>query len=491
MPSNSTQHNDTKSSLTDEEPHDKPAPRAKRLDFKIARQYITRPIILIFCVIVGCLGIIYFAWSSLQDIEKALPITIVQQQRDIALLVQDASDLAWQARLANSAPSPENNQKILDQVSRVEKRMKHMRTTYNFDNLVGASAMHSVISPALADIRRWLTSGVYNQPADSPVVIALVETRTNDAINTMRPMFAMTQQNTFNILRKQSSQILTFRNSIVFFLVGVLLITLVVVFQMYKLKKIDQALFEAREAAEKASRAKSEFLATMSHEFRTPLNAILGFSEMMQEQFFGPLGVNAIGSEKYTEYTHDIHHSGKHLLSLVNDVLDIAAIEAGKRSLKRTQIDTLSLIEDCTKSIEKRARDNNIDLIIDVPKSIPMLYADKRAVTQILLNLLSNAIKFTDKDGQVLIKATSENKQVKIMVKDSGIGISPERLPTITDAFTQGDADPHRAQEGTGLGLTIAKALIEEHEGFLELKSELGKGTQVSMNLPCWGNSKT
>ncbi|OUS11300.1 hypothetical protein A9Q97_07370 [Rhodospirillales bacterium 47_12_T64] len=456
-----------------------------RLDLKFARRYITRPIILIFCVLAGCLGIIYFSWSSLQDIEKALPITVAKQERDIALLVQDVSDLAWQARLANSAPSGKHTQEILDQVARVENRLELMRNTYNFDNLVGASAMHAVITPALGDIKRWLTKGVFNLPPGSPVVIALVNTRATDAINTMRPMFAKAQQNTFTILSKQSSQILIFRNSIVFFLAGVLLVMVIVVFQMYRLKKIDQALFEAREAAEMANRTKSEFLATMSHEFRTPLNAILGFSEMMQEQFFGPLGANDLGSKKYTEYTNDIHHSGQHLLSLVNDVLDIAAIEAGKRPLINKQIDTLELLKDCLKSIEKRARDNNIDLLLDAPKDIPMLYADKRSVTQILLNLLSNAIKFTETNGRVKITVSSENKLITIIVKDNGIGISPDRLSTITEAFTQADNNPHRAQEGTGLGLSIAKALTEAHDGTLLITSEPGQGTEVSVTLPC------
>ncbi|MEH6631425.1 MAG: HAMP domain-containing sensor histidine kinase [Halopseudomonas aestusnigri] len=460
---------------------------SRRLDLRLARRYITRPIILIFCVLAGCLGIIYFSWFSLQDIEKALPITVAKQERDIALLVQDVSDLAWQAKLANSNPTTKQIQEILNQVSRIESRLGLMRGTYNFDSLVGASAMHAVITPALADIKRWLSVGVYNLPADSPVVIALVDTRATDAINTMRPMFAKAQQQTFTILSKQSSQILTFRNAIIFFLVGVLLITVIVIFQMYRLKKIDQALFEAREVAEKASKAKSEFLATMSHEFRTPLNAILGFSEMMQEQFFGPLGSNTIGSEKYTEYANDIHHSGKHLLSLVNDVLDIAAIEAGKRSLTNKQIDTLEVLEDCIKSVEKRARDNNIDLILNVPKGIPTLYVDKRAITQIMLNLLSNAIKFTEKNGQVEVQAISERKRIKITVKDNGIGISADRLPTITDAFSQGDANPHKAQEGTGLGLSIAKALIEAHKGTLHVRSKLGQGTEVSVTLPCWG----
>ncbi|WP_419904898.1 sensor histidine kinase [Kiloniella sp.] len=468
-----------------------PTRQQRRLDLKVARQYITRPIILIFCVLAACLGTIYFSWSSLQDIEKALPITIAKQQRDIAILVQDVSDLAWQAKLTNSKPTPEHIQEILDQVAKIESHLTLMRNTYNFDNLVGASAMHAVITPALADIKHWLTNGVYNLPASSQVVITLVDTRATDAINTMRPMFAMTQQKTFSTLSHQSSQILTFRNSIVFFLVGMFLVTVVVIFQMYRLKKIDQDLFEAREAALKASRAKSEFLATMSHEFRTPLNAILGFSEMMQEQFFGPLGTNTLGSEKYAKYTNDIHHSGKHLLSLVNDVLDIAAIESGKLPLHRKQLDTLDILEDSFKSLGKRARDNNVELLMDVPKGIPALYADKRAITQIMLNLLSNAIKFTEPNGLVKVFASSDNKCIKITVVDTGVGIPPDRLPTITDAFTQAESNPHRTQEGTGLGLSIAKALIEAHKGTLSIRSQVGKGTEVSVLLPCWGTASS
>ena len=480
-------------------PSNKFEKQSRRLDLRMARKYITRPIMLIFCVLGGCLGLIVFAWSSLQDIERALPITIAKQERDVALLVQDVSDLAWLTKLSSTAPSAQNNKEILDQIARIESRLGLLRGTYSFDNLVGASAMHAVITPALNDIKLWMSEGIQGVPANSPMVRALIETRATDAIQTMRPLFTKAQQTTFSILNEQSTKILNFRNSIVFFLLGILLTTVIIIFQMYRLKKIEHSLFIARETAEKANKAKSEFLATMSHEFRTPLNAILGFSEMMQEQYFGPLGADKLAADKYYEYTNDIHHSGRHLLSLVNDILDVAAIEAGKRYLSMKKIDTEALLRECLKSIEKRADDSHIKLKVDIQKGISTLYADKRSVAQIVLNLLSNAIKFTDQGGVITLSAAqykgkhdrnkAGNKKargfIEITVKDTGIGIASDRLPTITDPFIQADSNPHRTQEGTGLGLSIAKALIEAHDGSLHISSDLGEGTEVTFLLPC------
>ncbi|MBC8239766.1 MAG: PAS domain-containing sensor histidine kinase [Alphaproteobacteria bacterium] len=244
-------------------------------------------------------------------------------------------------------------------------------------------------------------------------------------------------------------------------------------------KHAEKALQSALVDAERANTAKSEFLATMSHEFRTPLNAILGFSEMLRAQYFGPLG-----SDNYREYAHDIYTSGAHMLSLINDILDISAIEAGKRALVKEAINVDDMLKICIKGVEKMADDGGIKLSLDVPHGVPLLYADKRSAIQIVQNLLSNAVKFTDRGGDVTVSAVPGDQKLMIKVQDTGAGIPPDKLQDITDPFFQTHSDPHIAQQGTGLGLAIVKSLVEAHDGELAFESETGKGTSVTVTFP-------
>ncbi len=236
---------------------------------------------------------------------------------------------------------------------------------------------------------------------------------------------------------------------------------------------------KALNEAEKSSRAKTEFLATMSHEFRTPLNAILGFSEMLRSQYFGPLG-----DVKYQDYANDIHNSGEHMLALVNDVLDVSAIEAGKRSMEKEKINIDTLFSDCIRKVKNHADNNRLHLSLKISNNLPSLYADKRSATQIIFNLLSNAIKFTKKGGEVLLSAKVDKGCIVISIKDTGIGIPANKLSVITEPFSQANDNPHNTQEGTGLGLNIVKSLIEAHEGELSIDSEVEKGTTVTVTFP-------
>jgi len=245
-------------------------------------------------------------------------------------------------------------------------------------------------------------------------------------------------------------------------------------------KATEEALQEALAQAERANQAKSEFLATMSHEFRTPLNAILGFSEMMRTQCFGPLG-----SENYTEYASDIYNSGEHMLGLVNDILDISAIEAGKRPMVKETIDVAELLSDCVRSVDHSVNGSGVVLSVEpVPADLPYLYADRRSIAQIVLNLLSNAIKFTDRGGIISVTVTGRDGRVAIEVSDTGVGIEADRLDSITEPFSQTYTDPHQPQEGTGLGLSIVKSLVEAHDGELVIASQVGTGTTVTVTLP-------
>lgn len=247
-------------------------------------------------------------------------------------------------------------------------------------------------------------------------------------------------------------------------------------------KKTEADLNKALVDAEQANRAKSEFLATMSHEFRTPLNAILGFSEMLRAQYLGPLGV-----KNYEEYANDIHLSGEHLLALINDILDISAIEAGKRVMTPESITIRDLIYDCVHNMEKLARDKGVEVLQDIPDDLPLVQADKRSLIQIIYNILSNALKFTNEGGIVQIIASQQDDEILLQIEDSGIGISASDLANITQPFAQVNSDPHNVREGTGLGLSIVKSLVEAHGGKLDIVSVVGTGTTVRIHIPTGG----
>ncbi|MBO6949873.1 MAG: PAS domain S-box protein [Rhodospirillales bacterium] len=248
-------------------------------------------------------------------------------------------------------------------------------------------------------------------------------------------------------------------------------------------RKINQkALNDALIASEQANRAKSEFLATMSHEFRTPLNAIIGFSEMLKEQYFGKLG-----ADSYVDYANDIHRSGKHMLDLVNDILDFSAIEASKRQMHPERFSFRDVLKDGIRSIEAQLRDKHLSLKQDVATDLPNIVADKRSIYQIVLNLLSNAAKFTEPEGGITVTARVDGNMFEFSVTDTGVGIAADQLATITEPFSQSRTNAHIAGTGTGLGLTIVKSLIEAHDGKLKIESEQNVGTCVTVRLPLTG----
>ena len=246
-------------------------------------------------------------------------------------------------------------------------------------------------------------------------------------------------------------------------------------------KVAEEAMEVAMREAELANRAKSEFLANMSHELRTPLNAIIGFSEIIQSETFGP-----VGSAKYREYVTDIHDSGKHLLALINDVLDLSKIEAGQMQLHEQAVDVPAVIRSAMGFMTERAREGGVTLAAELgPDPLPLLRADRRMVMQILVNLLSNAVKFTPSGGRVAVKAwCGPHGGYVVQVVDSGIGMALEDIPKALARFGQVDSGLQRAHEGTGLGLPLTKSLIELHGGSLDLQSEAGVGTTVTVCFP-------
>jgi signal transduction histidine kinase len=235
---------------------------------------------------------------------------------------------------------------------------------------------------------------------------------------------------------------------------------------------------EKTQQLEIANRHKSEFLANMSHELRTPLNAVIGFSEVLLERMFGEV------NEKQEEYLQDILSSGKHLLSLINDILDLSKIEAGRMELEAQPFDLPAAFDNALTLIRERASRNSIGLGVHVDPRIGEVVADERKVKQVLLNLLSNAVKFTPEGGTITMSAVLNGGMVEISVADTGIGIAPEDQATVFEEFRQVGTDYARKREGTGLGLALARRLVEIHGGTLTLQSELGKGSTFTFTIP-------
>ncbi|MBF0393510.1 MAG: PAS domain S-box protein [Alphaproteobacteria bacterium] len=244
--------------------------------------------------------------------------------------------------------------------------------------------------------------------------------------------------------------------------------------------RVERELFHAKDIAENATRAKSDFLAHMSHELRTPLNAVIGFSDIILAETFGP-----VGNARYRDYIQDIRRSGEHLLGVISDILDLSKIEAGKLELAERPTDVSAVVEDALSMIRQTAEARNCIISNNVPGNLPPILADQRRLTQVMINLLSNAVKFTPAGGHVMAAAEIEpDGALLLKITDTGIGIAPEDLSRVTDVFVQGNIHVAREAAGAGLGLPLAKHLIELHGGRLEIASQIGVGTTVSLWFP-------
>ncbi|WP_119167455.1 sensor histidine kinase [Algihabitans albus] len=552
-------------------------------------------------------GLITYVQEGVTRVQHGLPVEVVSQQRDVAVLVHDLSALVrslegTRRQLAENRDLDEARYQLL----RARIIVDQVRHSYNLDNLVGASALHAVLHPALIDLNRWLNDGVHGAEAESDLVLDLALLRADNALSQVSALFEQSNIAALNLLRDQEAALDRFQAGFLAVAValaalalglavfvirqrvselaaskaqqrlmlamatmpvgvalfdsdcclvacnsryrdlwgfteeeakpGAALTTLAKTYarieemtpeeatafmkrrlQLYSLEQdtvrrevrkngrvieihhrcmsdgsavatyedvtertaSERALRAAKEEAEFANRAKSEFLANMSHELRTPLNAIIGFSEVMSHEAFGPL------QGRYLSYVRDIQASGRHLLSLISDILDLSKVEAGQHELQEERIEFEKLISDTLRLVSERGEFNRARVKIEGSEKAPALWVDHRALVQILLNLLSNALKFSDAATDVTVRADLDSAgRPQISVVDRGIGISPEEIDKVMQPFTQLESAHARRYQGTGLGLTIASNLAELHGGSLAIESTSGKGTAITLTLP-------
>jgi signal transduction histidine kinase len=245
-------------------------------------------------------------------------------------------------------------------------------------------------------------------------------------------------------------------------------------------KRAEEELTGARRQAEIASSHKSDFLAKISHEMRTPLNAIIGFAEVMIEERFGP-----VGSERYRDYLKDIHQSGAHLISLINDLLDLSKIEAGKLELDFTSVDLNDVAKQCISIMQPQANRERIIIRTALAEQLPPVVADLRSIRQIALNLLSNSVKFTKPGGQVILStSTTDRGEVVLRVRDTGVGMTEEEVSAALEPFRQLATSGRDTREGTGLGLPLTKALVEANRASFTIKSAVNSGTLIEIAFP-------
>ena len=260
---------------------------------------------------------------------------------------------------------------------------------------------------------------------------------------------------------------------------GKLALVVCIGFDITEQQKFESDLIEARNQAEMANRAKSSFLANMSHELRTPLNAIIGFSQIIRDRLFGD------SLDRYTGYANDIHNSGVDLLDLINGILDMSKLEAGKHELREQWVDLGELIDSSSRQIEHRTRPGEITLVESVPATLPKLKGDQFAIKRILVNLLSNAAKFTEPGGRVEVAAACRpDNRIEIRISDTGIGIPAHAIDQVYQPFFQVENAASRRFEGTGLGLDITKRLVDLHDATIEIASTENVGTTVTVTFP-------
>ena len=434
----------------------------------------------ITAVLVGLFVTIYVFHSTLLDIERSLPIVETEQERDLTSLYQEFTVLAKAITMAKSEPSEPHLKAARNAAQKVDKRLKQLRSKYNFDNLIGASAIHAIVSPAVFDIEQWLQAGIYDYPPSSPAVLNLLNRRADSALTKFAHQLTSTRETATATLRDQGVRIRHLHWVIIALLGFISAMIVVLIGLVVRHQKTQRDLELAKELAERANQSKSEFLASMSHDLRTPLNAIIGFSEILRNTLFGPLG-----DRRYEEYAKDIHDSGSLLLNLIDDILDISKVEAGKYKLSDTELDIAGLLRTCFRQLAPSAEAARLTLLAEIPSDFPALRGDERTLIQILNNLLSNATKFTPEGGKITVSAKLDKSTgIVLAVSDTGVGMTESDLAKVRQPFEQAHLTASEHPKGTGLGLYLSAKFMKLFGGSLGIESEPDKGTTITLRFP-------
>jgi len=415
---------------------------------------------------------IWVATNRLTRIEKTLAVELPALDRHTSWLLVELERL-------NSALhylEPGQGREQLDQVS-FDLDLAYVRV----EHIISISGELSIVVTAVEEILplfKRIETFVAMDQIDASVLKDL-RTQLSVMKAEIRRYSVELNNKTLYAINAQTEELRSFQAAVLVFGSLIAAAAVVIFWLLLRQQKISEGLEIAKKRAEAATLAKSYFLASMSHELRTPLNAIIGFANMIRGEYFGSLG-----SKKYIEYTNHILTSSGHLLHLVNDILDLSAVETGNQGLDGESLTVGDVIRDCSPIISAVASKKDIDYSEQIVEGLPDLYANRRAVKQILLNLLSNAVKFTPNGGRVALRVSASDDHHIIVIEDTGIGVPEDKLDNLTEPFIRVETDPHMAQEGTGLGLTIVKSLVDLHQGALTIESEVGRGTRVTVALP-------
>jgi len=442
--------------------------------------------VVIILVVAGVLGIAFYVQNTLTTVARDLPVTLLEQERDAETMIREIGNLAWAIEAWRRELDTPARNRVAVYLMAARSRADLLRANYNLDNMVGAAGMYAVASPALQDIGRWFEDGVPGQQAGSPAVIMLMQARARDAENRLITLLEQSRGMAREMLVAQERRLDRFADA-VGVLTGfavVLVIGLVLLLfrerRMVELKEqAELAALSAKRAAEEANRAKSEFLANMSHELRTPLNAIIGFSSIIRNEMLGEVNV-----PRYREYAGDIHASGEHLLAIINDILDLSKVEAGKFELAEEDFDADEIMTAAARLVRDKVERTRVELKVEPPQGLVQINGDRRALLQVLINLLANAAKFTEQGRIVLAGEMTEGGGFAYTVTDTGIGMTAAQIKIALQPFGQIQNSLTRAQSGTGLGLPLSDRMVRLHGGWLEIQSAPGSGTRVSVHLP-------
>ena len=410
---------------------------------------------------------------TLRSIEKNLPITLLVELNGLSFVLEDLAEVVTIAEKFSLSVNARNLKLLQAKVHITHGDIVRVRESYVYDNMVKASAFHAVVAPAIADVETWLEEGVSGYEPETKLTAMIVSARIREAYQSARMLIGESRSNAQMILTKQRNRLDSFvRNVNILFFLSII-ISLNMVYLLFRLVK-------AQKAAEAANRAKSDFLANMSHDIRTPMNGIIGMTK---------LALDTELSAAQQSYLENIKNSSDGLLGLLNDILDFSKIEAGQLLMERHDFSLPAMLDNVISMMTFPAREKGLELILQAgTHELPaFVKGDELRLRQILVNLLGNSIKFT-KNGSVTLKVVHEkqgDKQLKLhfTVIDTGIGIAADKTETIFSSFSQVDSSTTRNYGGTGLGLSISRQLVEMMNGKIWCESGDAQGAQFQFTI--------